>query len=314
MRLALVFAVFLSAAASSASTGEQVPGADIKIDVGLVNLNVRVMDRSGHPVANLRREDFQVFEDGIRQTVSHFQPVTAPIRQVLLLDLSGSTFARMEIIMRAASRFVDALGPDDNIALASFSQRLNLVSDFTRDRSLLKKGIRSLQNKGTLTRFYDAMWSTLDLLDRVQVSRKAIIVMTDGLDNSLMDPQKWPAQHTFQELSRRVAEGDSVIYPVYLNTELDLPYPLKKTIHRAYTKAFEQIAGLAQQSGGTLLKAGRIEDLEKAYQQVASELRTTYSLAYSPIDPARNGAWRRIEVKVDHHGVTVKTRPGYYAR
>jgi Ca-activated chloride channel family protein len=247
-------------------------------------------------------------------TVSHFQPVTAPIHLALLLDLSGSTNAKMEIIVSAAARFVDALRPEDNVAVATFSRGLNMVSGFSLDRSLLKSRIRALENRGTRTGFYDSMWAALDLMDGVKASRKAIVVLTDGFDSSLVDAKEWPTRHTFEDLLARASLDDCVIYPVHLNTEKDFEFPRSKSIHQAYAKADKQVEELAEHTGGTLFRSRRIQDLENAYQQVAVELRTSYSMAYTPLDSRRNGEWRKIEVKVERRGALVRTRPGYFAR
>jgi VWFA-related protein len=296
------------------SGGSQLPKPDIKVDVRLVNLNVRVATREGRAIAGLGKGDFQVFDDGTRQKVSHFQPMTAPIHLVLLLDLSGSTNERMGIITRAAAGFVDALGPEDEVAVAVFARSFRLLSEFTRDRSLLKSRIRGLENQGTVTGFYDAVWSALDYLDRVETLRKAMVIMTDGLDSSLMDPEKWPAKHGFQELLSRAAGGDSVIYPVYLNTESDVLFFHSRRIHAAYRKAFDQVGAFALQTGGLLFRARRLEDLEGTYRRVALELRTFYSLAYTPASTVRDGSWHRIEIKVERSGAVIRTRPGYCAR
>lgn len=311
MRKALIFTLLLIALREA---GGQVTGANIKVDVRLVNLSVSVTDRTGHPVPSLRQEDFQVFEEGTRQTVSHFQPVTAPIRLLLLLDLSGSTVAKMDVILEAAAGFVDSLGPEDSVAAATFARQLHMVSDFTQDRSLLKRRIRRLENRGSRTGFYDAMWSAMDLLDRVSAPRKAVVVMTDGFDSSLLDPREWPTEHNFQQLLARAGENESVIYPVYLNTRSDFAIPLTRTLKKAYDRALGQVETLAEQTGGTPFRSRRPEELERAYRRVAAELRTIYSLAYTPSEVRRDGAWRRISVKVDRPGVKVKTRPGYYAR
>jgi Ca-activated chloride channel family protein len=312
MKAAILTIAVLSAHSLSLAWAAQAP--DIKIDVRLVNLNVRVTDRAGEPLPNLRKEDFHILEDDIPITLSHFQPVTAPIHLALLLDLSGSTYAKMDIIISAAARFIDALRPEDNVAVATFSKGLNMVSEFSRDRSLLKRRIRALENKGTRTGFYDSMWEALDLMDGIKASRKAIVVMTDGFDSSLVGAREWPSRHTFEELLARAAQDDCVIYPVHLNTENDFQFPRAKSIHHAYAKAFKQVEELAEQTGGTLFRSKRIQDLENAYQQVAVELRTSYSLAYTPMDARRNGSWRKIEVRVDRRGALVRTRPGYFAK
>jgi len=291
---------------------EQQP--DIKVDVRLVNLNVRVATREGRAIAGLGKADFEVFDEGTRQIVSHFQPMTAPIHLILLLDLSGSTKEKMEIITRAAAGFIDALGIEDEVAVAVFARNFRLLSEFTRDRAQLKSRIRSLENQGTITGFYDAVWSALDYLDRVETLRKAMVVMTDGLDSSLMDAEKWPVKHGFQELLSRAAGGDSVIYPVYLSTESDVLFFRSRRVHAAYARAFDQVGALAQQTGGLLFRAKREEDLEGTYRRVALELRTFYSLAYTPSTAIRDGSWHKIEVKVERPRAVIRTRPGYYAK
>lgn len=312
--VAIPVALIAAMALAQAPGAAQLPTPDIKVDVPLVNLSVRVTGKGGHPVATLGRQQFRIFEDGIEQTVSHFQPVTAPTYMLLLLDLSGSTYAKMDVIVEAAARFVDAVGPEDKIAVADFARGLHVVSEFTGDRTLLKKRIRSLENRGTRTGFYDAMWAALDLMAGTQAPRKAIVVMTDGFDNSLVDAREWAPRHPFEELLARAAGSDCVIYSVYLHTENDFQLPHLKKIHAAYARAFRQVDELARQTGGMMFRSRRAENLEETYRRVAEELRMTYSLAYAPINPIRNGAWRKISVEVNHPGAQVRTRPGYYAK
>jgi Ca-activated chloride channel family protein len=309
-----VLGVLVCPAAPFFARVSQAPSTDIRVDVRLVNLNVRVATRTGRAIAGLEKKDFHVFDNGASQSVSHFQPMTAPIHLVLLLDLSGSTLGKMEVIVKAAAGFVDALGPEDDVAVACFDRDFRLLSDFTRDRSLLTNQIRALENKGSSTGFYDAMWSTLDLIDRVETLRKAIVVMSDGFDSSLMDPVKWPAKHGFKELLARAAGGDSVVYPVYLNTESDAMVLRSKRVHAAYVKAFDQVDALARETGGLSFQARRVEDLEGTYRRVAVELRTFYSLAYTPTDATRDGRWHKVEVRVHRPRAVIRTRPGYYAK
>lgn len=285
-----------------------------KVDVGLVNLNVKVMNQTGRLIANLTKDDFQVFEQGTLQTVSQFEPTTAPINLVLLLDLSGSMRSKTKLIKKAAIRFVDSLGPSDNIAVAAFTRRFLLVSRFTKDRRLLKERIDDLENRGSGTAFYDAMWATLDLLNGIKETRKAIVVMTDGVDNTLSDPEDYSTKHDFDELLARAAEDDVTIYPLYLDTEYDTVVRRGHDSHQAYAKAFRQVEALSEHTGGVLFRSDRIEDLEGVYGRVAAELRTLYSLAYYPSDQRKDGTWRKVEVRVDKPGAVARTRPGYIAR
>lgn len=284
----------------------------MKVETRLVNLNVRVTDASGTPIPRLQKQDFMVLEDGKEQKVSHFSPTTAPINLVLLLDLSGSTRDKMKVIKRAAWRFVQSLGSSDKVAVAAFTARWMLVSNFTNDRKLLKKRIGGLKNRGGSTQFYDAMWSTLDLLDELKEARKAVVVLTDGVDSSLSDPDRYAPRHPFDGLLRRMAAQDATLYPIYLDTEYEVVVERRQSSSQAYQVARTQLAQVAEQTGGVLFKAARVEDLEGVYEQVAADLRTLYSLAYYAPD-GRGRGWRQIEVRVNRPGSQTRTRKGYYA-
>lgn len=298
-----------------AATGPD-PGsaASIRVDVRLVNLNVKVTDRVGRGVTGLQREDFEVREDGVVQNVTHFAPTHTPVSLVVLLDLSGSMREKIDVIRKAAERFLDALAPEDQVAAAAFTRRFLPISSFTRDRRLLRKRIGDLRNLGSGTGYYDAMWSALDLLGEAEGTRKAIVVMTDGVDSSLAHPDVFPTRHTFDELATRAAEEDATIYPIYLDTEYDVVVRRRQDSHEAYVEALRQLRGLADQTGGTLFRADRFEDLEGVYQKVAAELRMLYSLAYAPSNSARDGSWRAVDVRAHRPGAVARTRKGYFAK
>jgi len=286
----------------------------IRLEGRLVNLNVKATDRAGRIVPDLKKEDFLVFEDGVQQEVTHFEPITAPVNLVLLLDLSGSTEGKMKVLKKAARKFIDSLSRGDRIAVAAFTRRFYLISSFTTDYELLKDRIDDIENRHSGTAYYDAMWAALDLFDAVKETRKAIVVLTDGVDNSLSDPWRWSTRHNFDELLMRVAEEDVTIYPIYLDTEYEMVVKRGQDNHEAYAKARKQLEAVADETGGMLFRADRIEDLEGVYQRVASELRTLYSLAYSPYNSQNDGRWRKISVKVNRAGVVARTRRGYYAK
>src|SRR5262249_28844533 len=125
----------------------------IKLRARLVNLNIKVASDSGKPVPKLNREDFVVLEDNVAQEVTYFEPVTAPVNLVLLLDLSGSIGSQMRAIRKAARKFVESLGKQDRVAIATFTTRFRLPSDFTVDKDLIKERIDHLPKPGAATTF-----------------------------------------------------------------------------------------------------------------------------------------------------------------
>jgi VWFA-related protein len=291
------------------------PVADvIKIDSRLVNLNVRVTDSAGKLIPNLSPTDFQIFENNIEQQVVRFEPVTSPVAVVLLLDASGSTKEHWKIIKKAAKKFIETLSPNTPIAVAAFTRRFMVICDFSCDRQTLKERIDKTKNLSSGTAFYDATWSTLNLFKEVKEQRKAIVMMTDGVDNSLSDEEYEP-KHPFDEVFARISQDEITIYPIYFDTEYQVTVRMRGSdTHESYVTAREQLNRIADETGGTLFKADRAEDLDGVYQRVASELQTLYSLSYNPADKNYDGNWRNVGVKVKQGAATARTKRGFYAR
>lgn len=286
----------------------------VRIDTHLIHLNVRVADPSGRLLPDLKQEDFLLSENGVRQEIAHFEPVTAPVNLVLLLDLSGSTKDRMKVMKRAARKFIDYVSPDTRIAVAAFTRKFMVISNFTGDRKLLKDRIDDVKNFHSGTAFYDSMWSALDLFQETEGKRKAVVVLTDGVDNSLSHDDYEP-RHPFDELLARVTQEEVTVYPIYFDTEYEVVVRRRGSdSHEAYVTARRQLQQVSDNSGGTLFKAERAEDLEGVYQRVASELQALYSISYYPKDKDYDGGWRAVSVQVTRARAQVRARPGYYAK
>ena len=294
---------------------QQSSGADdsaIKLNARWVNLNISATDHQGKKVTQLRREDFVILENDVPQEIVHFAPVDAPVNLVLLLDLSGSIGSKLKAMKKAANRFVDSLKENDRMAMAVFTSRFKLVSDFTSDRKRLKDCIDHIKHPGGGTALYDAEWKTFDLLRGIQEARKAIVVLTDGVDSSFRpDDDDAGSTHKFDELLARAVEEDATVYPIYFDTEAEWVHRYSR---ESYAEARQQLRALAEQTGGAYFLARRIEDLDGVYRLVAEELHALYSLAYAANDPRKDGRWRAIKLKVNREGVVVKTRRGYFAR
>src|SRR5262245_762771 len=158
----------------------------IRIETRLVNLNVKAVDKAGQPLTDLKLEDFVVSEDDVKQDVSHFKPVNATVSVLMLLDLSGSTRKKRGAMIEAARKFIDTLPPQDKISMVAFTRKYRPLVDFTTDKIALKKELEQVKKIGGGTAFYDSMWQALDDLDKITDARKAIVVLTDGEDESLV--------------------------------------------------------------------------------------------------------------------------------
>jgi VWFA-related protein len=284
----------------------------IRIETPLVNLNVRVMDGAGRNMVDLTAVDFQIYEDGVKQELTHFTPVNAPVSLLLLMDFSFSAQNKRKMMQQAAVRFIESLSPADRISIATFTTELNLGASFTTDRKKLKKVAGKFKDHPVGTKFYDSMWQSLDLFKPLS-GRKAIVVLTDGSDNNLLDPEEFPVKHSFKELLERIAEEDVTIYPLYFDTEYEMvDLGRGRETRETFVIARRQLNEVAEQTGGTMFRVNRIEDLKGVYERVAAELRALYSIAFSPEKPRHDDSFRKVAVKISRDGARAKTRRGYY--
>lgn len=311
---------------SAVASGEEDPG--IKLQASVVNLNVKATDRAGNPLRSLTKRDFTITEDGIQQEIMFFEPITAPVNLMLLLDLSGSTQEKRDVMQEASRKFIDSMGPNDSIAVCVFTRDFAVVSDFTTDRTLLKKSLDKIDRIRGGTAYYDAMWKALDLFRSIGDSRKAIVVLTDGLDNSLLrGNQHIESTHSFDQLMSRAAEDEVAIYPIYLDTQSEIKIRVEsaedagariqreiETRYRPYQIARQQVEAVAETTGAEVFYARSEKDLEGVYKNVAAELHLFYSLAYSPSNAKNDGTFRSVSVRVGVPGSVVRTRRGYYAK
>jgi VWFA-related protein len=326
-----VFLLSLFAAASGARAQE--PDDVVRTETSLVQLNVGVVDPRGRAITSLSRNDFTVYEDGVKQQILHFEPTDAPFSLVLLLDTSGSTVNFRPQIKSAAGRFLDALAPEDRVAVIQFNAKVKGLTGFTTDRKKAAYAIEIAEGAGE-THFYEALKYALSELDKEgRQRRKAIVVMTDGLDTLQrnLDRRVVAKAQTDQEAIAAIdarassalnavltaADNQGVsIFPLALPSgdpkRLPLPDPV---ITGIYSAARTRLQSLADRTGGRLNEIHRLDQMARLYAEVAAELRTLYTVAYqSSGDRARNGKWREIKLEVGQPGLIVRTRPGYFAR
>src|SRR5688500_11920574 len=169
--LILLFLLFASVAVRS-----QVDDP-IRVDSAIVRVNIGVVDQRGRPITSLDKNNFTLFEDGVKQDISRFESTAAPFSVVMLLDMSGSTRSFRQNIQLSASRFLDALDPYDRVAVVEFYSKINLLNDFTTDRARAAHSISAANGSGD-TDLYKALLFSLDKLSKESSRRKAIVVLT----------------------------------------------------------------------------------------------------------------------------------------
>lgn len=287
----------------------------VVLKAALVNLNVSVTNRSGVALGNLRKEDFEVAENGENQKIEFFQSTSAPFNLVLLLDLSGSIKDKLDIVKSAALRFIDVLGPQDKVAVVTFTDEIRVVSQLTEDRVELKRRIKAIDQSRGGTAFYEAVWfSLMDTLRGTRGQRNAVVIMTDGVDSSLDRYNPMQSRVSFNQLARRLEEADTIVFPIYLDTEYEEVFERGNSSSEAYAIARDQLEKIAEVSGGQIFKAEKVGDLAGVYKQVAAAIRTVYSVGYYPTNAEKDGTFRRVRVLVNRPDAAVRARKGYYAK
>jgi VWFA-related protein len=287
----------------------------VSLKAALVNMNVSVTTRAGLALGNLKKEDFQITENGDNQSIEFFAPASTPFNLVLVIDLSGSIKDKLDIIKSAALKFLDVLGSQDKVAVVAFTDEIRVVSQLTSDRDELKRRIKAIERPQGGTAFYEAMWfSLVDTLRGTQGQRNAIVVLSDGVDSSMDRYNPMDSRVSFAQLSNRLEESDVIVFPIYLDTEYEEVFERGNSTSEAYAIARDQLDRLAEVSGGQRFKAEKAGDLAGVYKQVAAAIRTVYSIGYQPTNPEKDGTFRRIRVSVNKADAAVRARKGYYAK
>jgi Ca-activated chloride channel homolog len=291
-------------AAVPASTAGQVLSFAARSD--LVVFSATAVDSKGRPVTDLRREDFRIYEEGRLQTIAHFHGGRGlPARVLLLVDASGSMSEERKVATArwAAGQVLDALGPEDQVAVAGFDSRYWGVVAFTRDHESVRRGLESITPFGS-TALHDALDKAAGDIASHGEGRRAVVVLTDGMDTS--------SQKTPDEVIARSRALDVPIYVISVISPLDDPasdsFLGKKDAGRA-AAATETLARYAELSGGTAYHVSNPAGLRLAADRIASELKHQYRLGWDP--PSGPSRFRRVVVQVTRKGVTVRTRSGY---
>lgn len=323
----ILFLIFISLTLNLVIEAQDDP---VRVDTSLVRVNVGVVDTRGRSITSLNRSNFTIYEDGVKQEISSFVAAPAGFSVVMMLDMSGSTKSFRQNIQMAAGRFLDALHPDDRLSVIEFYSKVNVLNDFTTDRRTAYHSIAVANGSGD-TDLYKGLMLALDKLAVEKNRRKAIVVLTDGVDtdaqdldrkllSDLADPQIPTAikPETNEALRRVLDRADAqgvTIYPLALPTgdpaRLADPTPRQVAM---YTAARSRLQLVADRTGGTLNSIRRLEDMGTLYALVAADMRTLYTIEYQPTNEKRDGKWRTIKVDVDQSDLIPRARQGYFAK
>jgi VWFA-related protein len=292
----------------------------IQVNVNLVNVLASVRDKHNTLIPNLTKDDFDVFEDGKPQTIKYFARETElPLTLGLLIDVSASQERLIDIEKRAASVFFgQVLRPKDEAFIISFGGDCELLQDLTNSKGQLEKGLDDLKpnfgfsgiNAGPVptatsphgTVLYDAIYlAATDRLAR-EVGRKAIVVITDGVDQG--------SKVTKNKAVEYALKSDAAVYSIYY---VDYQFYSRGGFTFGGGEGWGVLKQLSNDTGGHAYEVNRGNTLQKVFDELQQEMRTQYAIGYTPTNPTRNGNYRKLEIRTKNRDYKVQSRKGYYA-
>jgi Ca-activated chloride channel family protein len=299
--LLLPGAAWIGAPLRAQATSPQQPSFRVGVDV--VSLNVTVTGADGRYVTDLDTEDFSVFEDGVKQDVRYFNRSNIPLALSLLIDSSASMEEKISTAQDAAIGFARRVRPQDLAELIDFDTRVTVTQIFTSSPEELEQAIRKTTAGGS-TALYNAVYISLKELKKIQaksqedVRRQAIIVLSDGEDTSSLV--------SFEEVLDLAKRSETAIYTIGLRSRDDVT-------SKGFKEADFVLRELAQQTGGRSFFSTHVEQLAGVYGQISDELSSQYLIGYVSKNTRRDGAWRRVVVRVSRPNANARTKLGYYA-
>ena len=313
--------IVLSAAAVSAMAAlllAQDDAATLKVEVNLVNILFNVRDKKGGLVGNLNKDDFKVIEDGKEQEVKYFNRETdLPLTIGLLIDVSASQMNLIEIEKNAAYQFFGSVLRKQDLAfLISFGEESELLQDYTNSPKLLRAGLEGLhvssgvggfgpgpvptisQPRGTV--LYDAVYvASADEL-KGQVGRKVLVLITDGEDEG--------SKYRISQAIEAAQKADAIIYGFYY---------VDRGFYMGHGMVFggasdSALRQMSEDTGGHVFHVDRKMTLQDAFNELQEEMRSQYAIGYTPSNPAKDGTFRKVEIKPSNKDWKVQARKGYY--
>ncbi|HEY6939258.1 MAG TPA: VWA domain-containing protein [Terriglobales bacterium] len=292
--------------ATAGQQGQQQPGNPegenngvyvFRARVEEVVLHATVYDDHDHMVTNLDKSAFQIFEDGVPQTITSFRREDIPVAVGIVIDNSGSMRDKRPAVNQAAVNFVRSSNPQDQVFIVNFNDEYYLDQDFTSSVPQLKDALEKIEARGG-TALYDAIVASADHLKKnARLEKKVLLVVTDGEDNA--------SRESLEQAVRRLqAENGPTVYTIGL-----LGGERQRRARRA-------LATVAEDTGGVAFFPKDLSEVDSITQEVAHDIRNQYTIGYRPTRPQSQGGYRSIKVIAHAHGykkLQVRTRTGYYA-
>lgn len=268
-----------------------------RTDTRLVVVHATAEDKEGHFIPDLPKSAFQVYENGVLQEIKSFRHEDVPVSLGLIIDNSASMLDKRSKVAAAALALVKSSNPEDEVFIVNFDEMPSLDVDFTSDTKQLQRGLARIDSRGG-TAMRDALRTAIEhVKGRNKKDKKVLVVVTDGNDNSSMEP--------LDTVIRAAQQNEVLIYSVGLLTE-EAP--------REAEKAKQALDALARATGGQAYYPKDVSEIDHIAPQIAHEIRNQYIVTYSPTNQELDGSFRQIRLLVNAPGVsTIRTRSGYYA-
>jgi len=279
-----------------------------RAEVNQVVIYTSVYDSNSQLVAGLTEEDFQVFEDRVEQNIVDFAQTDVPSSIGIVLDSSGSMRNKIGKVEQALELFLSYDNSRNELFLIRFDDEVELEQDFTRDIEDIKDAISNVIIKGG-TALYDAIHLSVEKVSEGSEPRRILLVFTDGEDKD--------SYYELDELLDQVEESDCIIFIVaFLDNELSEDKGFFGLFKSKKQEVREEIASITESTGGKAFFPNQVEELDPIFRQIALELKNQYRISYLPSNEAKDGAWRRIDVKVrnaEEKGFKIRAKKGYFS-
>lgn len=297
MAILLPLCLSLTGVEAQEGADEREGQAPFRVEVDAVNVLAAVHDNETREfVTDLTKEDFQIYEDGVLQTITNFtQQTDLPLTIALCMDTSSSVRLKLDFEKEAATDFLYAvMRPSDRAMLVEFDTGVTLLHDFTSNPNDLVREINLLKAGGG-TSLYDAVYLVAEQKMLNEPGRKTVVILSDGADLT--------SKHSFEEMLRMAYQAEITVYAISTTR-------FGADIDHEGDNALKQ---LTEVTGGTAFFPYSTDRLASAFQEVDQELRSQYNLTYVPTNKDRDGTFREIKVKVNRDGVRLRHRKGYFA-
>jgi Ca-activated chloride channel family protein len=290
--------------------GKDQEGFKIGVEVNMVTVPITVRKQEGGFIKGLPKDAFHVYEDGEPQEIVFFAQEGLPVRIAVVLDSSGSVRTEWGTIKYATEKFVEHLNQDDQFSIVTFNTDIRLKMDWGRNTDRVDSVLSSIYCKDN-TKLWDAIYVVANDVFKDIRQKKAMIIMSDGLDNE--------SSVSYKEAVEAAVRSEAAVYVVSKTEAVKAMMEaqnevLYKTIpQQVFVQADLALRQLAYQTGGRVLYPNSFGQLNNVYAEVDEELRNQYTVGYVSSNTIKDGSYRNIDVRVDTRGAVVTARPGYYA-